>query len=170
MAAVGKYVVEDTSEREDVHSALDTLRDRVGGGRGVARIACRAASVHVSWLRDQLRGLPPNSTRVARRANESAHVVWQCLTETEVRYHQTRGFVLGSLWVGDEDVLRLDIAMDDPQTVEVVQAVGQLIQGAWNIPVDLIDKTPLSISKILARPAISEEVKETGLAHLDSDV
>ena len=63
-----------------------------------------------------------------------------------------------------------DVAMDDSQTVEVIEAIGQLVQSARDISVDLVDKATLRFSKIFARSAIPEKIEETGLAHFDSNV
>lgn len=52
----------------------------------------------------------------------------------------------------------------------MVETVRKLVQRTWNIPVDLVDKAPLGVGEILAGSAVSEQVKQTGLTHLNGNV
>jgi hypothetical protein len=127
MTSVCQDVKEHAAEREDIDRTLDTLCHRISRAGRVARRPIRASVHQLLWLRDQFGCFPTNSAGVACRSNECADIIWQCFTQSKVRYDKSWAIRLVPRWVSDENILRLDVAVNDSQTVEMVESICQLV-------------------------------------------
>ncbi|KAH0445743.1 kinase-like protein, partial [Aureobasidium melanogenum] len=111
------------SSRICIQPSLSSMRD----------VAVTIVGGRVLGLRNKLWSLPSAGTSIARRVDQSTDVLGKGLTQAKVRDDQTKFVGLVRFGEGDEDILRLDVAMDNAKIVEMIKSFGKLIECATNV-------------------------------------
>lgn len=131
--SIGQNVEENQSQAENVNGtscapAGHHLRIHQDSPRAAVDAGFRKLFVVIN---KQLRGTPSRGPGGATgRCAKGRLGILELLTEAEVRHEQAGAAILIHV---DEDVLGLQVAVNDAELVQMVDAVGDLIQYPWQI-------------------------------------